>query len=90
MASSWIAPVAAGQNGLAVAAIAAVPGGDDAAGAFDQRNQRRDIPAVEAGLDDDVDKAQRQRREQIAVAADSGSCAPRLHPRRKRRLLVRP
>src|SRR5438067_12049378 len=40
------APVAAGQDRLAVAAVAAVPGGDDPARAFDDRNQGGDIPAA--------------------------------------------
>ena len=48
--------VAAGHNGFSLAAMAAVPGGHDAAGAFDQWDQRRNVPAVEVGLDDDVDE----------------------------------
>src|SRR5471032_2885890 len=66
------APIAAGQNGLAVAAIPAIPGRDDPARAIYQRNQGGDVPGLEARLDDNVHKAQRQRREQITVSAVAG------------------
>src|SRR4051812_34124202 len=72
--------VAASQNGFAVAAVRAIPGGDDAASPFHQRNQRSDIPAVEIGFDDDIDKTQRQAREQITIAAKAGHARGSPHP----------
>src|ERR1700761_6695651 len=73
--------VATGEDGFAVAAICTVPGRDDTACTFHQGNQRRDVPAVEASFNDDVDKTQRQRREQIAVAAIARHTRGRAHPR---------
>src|SRR5206468_3094106 len=67
--------VAAGENGFSIAAIAAGPAGDHAARAFDQGNQGGDIPGLKSRFDDQIDKSQGQRREQITIAAKTG------HPR---------
>src|ERR1700761_5618409 len=66
-------PGAPNQDGLAVAALPAVPGRDDTARAFHDRNQRGDVPAAEARLDDDVHKAHGQDGEEITVAAKTGN-----------------
>ena len=47
----------------------AFPIRDDAARAFDNRYDRRDVPALEIGLDDEIDKAHGDERIGVAIAA---------------------
>src|SRR5258708_27872287 len=54
---------------------AALPVGDDAAGALDHRHQRAVIVGLEPGLDDEVDEPARQLRVGIAI----GAAAAELH-----------
>ena len=51
------------------ALASAVPGGDDAAGAGDDRDQRQDVVGLELGLDHQIDVARRQHAIGVAVAA---------------------
>src|ERR1041385_1204194 len=70
------AGIAGPQNLAAVFAGTAPPIGDDASSALNDRIERRCIPALEARLHDEIDEAERQRDEQITVAAKAG------HPHR--------
>src|SRR5215510_14677789 len=74
------APVATGKDRLAIAAIISVPGCDDTARAFHHWNQRRDVPAIETSFDDDVDEAQRERGEEVAIAAIARHACRRSDP----------
>jgi len=50
-------PVAAGDDAATVDRVAAVPGGDDAAGSLDHRDQGDDVVGLQTGLDHHVDEA---------------------------------
>ena len=67
--------VARGEDAAAVARIAALPSGDDAAGPLDDRDQGNDVEGLEAGLDHEVDMAHRQQAVIVAIAAE----APQAH-----------
>ncbi len=56
---------------------AAVPGGDDAAGILDQRDQRADVDILERRLDHEVDMAGRQQAVAVAIEAVAGRAARR-------------
>src|SRR5579864_2654275 len=74
------ARVAGGKDLAARGATAALPVRDDAAGTFDDRNERRDIPAVKGRLDDEIGEAEGQRAEDVAVAAPARHLDRALHP----------
>ena len=69
---------------LAALRRAAIPAGDDAARAFDQRNQRRDIPGVEIRLRSRYRQNPAPAPRTDSSRRHSGSSAPRLRPARKR------
>ena len=54
-----------------LARVAALPGGDDAAGPLDDRNQRQDVERLQPGLDHEIDMADRQQAIIVAVAAEA-------------------
>src|SRR2546423_13220820 len=64
--------ITGGENPAAIGAGAALPVGDDAAGAFDNGDKSGYIPAMETRLDDQIDKTQRENAEDVAVAAEPG------------------
>src|SRR4051812_40537201 len=63
------AGVAGGDDTAAALSGLAVPGGDDAAGAGDDRNQGRDVIGLQLGLDHEVEMTGRQHAIGIAIAA---------------------
>ena len=60
-------PVAGSDDAPAVDGAAAVPGGDDAAGALDHRDQGDDVVGLETGLDHHVDEAAGDHAVGVAV-----------------------
>src|SRR5690242_16364919 len=71
--------IACGNDLTALGATAALPVGDDAARAFDDGNERGDIPAVKGRLDDEIGEAERERAEDVAVAAPARHLDGALH-----------
>ncbi len=63
------APVAGGDDGPAFRGVAAVPGGDDSARAFDDRDQGDYVVGVQRRLDHQVDMAGGQHAIGVAIAA---------------------
>src|SRR5271170_7941896 len=61
--------VAGGDDASALFPRIAGPGGDDAPGAGDDRNQGRDVMGLELGLDDEIDEAGGEHAIGVAVAA---------------------
>ncbi len=59
--------IAGGDDAAAVGGAAAGPGGDDAAGALDHRDQGDDVVGLEPALDHDVDEAARDHAVGVAV-----------------------
>ncbi len=59
--------ITAGDDTAAVDGAAAVPVGDDAAGALDHRDQRDDVVGLQPGLDDHVDEAAGDHAVGVAV-----------------------
>ena len=57
--------------------VAALPGGDDAPGTLDDRDQWQDVVSLQARLDDEVDLAEREQAVIVAIAAE----APETHRR---------
>src|ERR1051326_1241433 len=49
-----------------------LPVSDDSAGALNDRNERRYIPSMKTRLDDQIDEAERQHPEDVAVASEAG------------------
>src|SRR6476469_7388843 len=63
------AGVAGGEDAAALARVAALPGRDDAAGAFYDRDQRQNVEILEPGLDDEIDLAKGEQARIVAIAA---------------------
>src|SRR5487761_1557886 len=63
------APVARRDDAAAAMRPAVVPGGDDAARAFDDRNEREHIVWLEFGLDEKIDMAGGEHAIGVAIAA---------------------
>ena len=61
--------VAGGDDAAAVMRPAVFPGGHDAAGAFDDRDQRQHVVRLKLGLDDEIDMAGGEHAIGIAIAA---------------------
>lgn len=59
--------IAGGDDAAAVDGAAAVPGGDDAAGPLDHRDQGDDVVGLQPGLDHHVDEAARDHAVGVAV-----------------------
>src|SRR5689334_6460841 len=76
--------VAGGEDLAALRAGAALPVGDDAARALDDRDQRGDIPAMEGRLDDHVAEAERHQAEDVAIAAPARQTRLLLHAAKRR------
>src|SRR5215471_17249639 len=64
--------IAGRQNLAAVCAGTALPVGDNAARAFNDRNEGRHVPSVETRFDNQIDKAEGQSAKDIAVASEAG------------------
>ena len=65
------APVAGGDDASAAARILTLPGGDDAASPLDDWHERDDVVRLQAGLDHEVDLAERKQTVIIAIAAET-------------------
>jgi len=59
--------IAGGDDPATVDGAAAVPGGDDTAGALDHRDQRDDVVGLQPGLDHHVDEPRRDHAVGVAV-----------------------
>ena len=63
------AAVAGGNDASAVVRAAVFPCGHDAAGAFDDGNERQHVVRLELGLDDEIDVSGREHAIGVAIAA---------------------
>ena len=61
--------IARRDDGPAIGDFAALPIGDDSAGAFNDRNECGNIPSLQFGLDHQIDKTHRDERVGVAIAA---------------------
>lgn len=68
--------IAGGDDPAAVDGAAAGPGGDDAAGALDHRDQRDDVVGLEPGLDHHVDETGRDHAVGVAIDPVAGQPNP--------------
>src|SRR5512135_2182776 len=71
--------IAGGKNLAALRARATLPVADSAARTFDDRNERGDIPAMERRLDNEIRETERERAEDVAVAAPARHLDGALH-----------
>ena len=75
------ARIACGQNIAARAPRPALPIGQNTACAFNNGNQRRNVPMGEARFHDQIDKAHGQQRVGVTIAAITRQTADVFHPR---------
>src|SRR6202158_3408801 len=62
------ADIDSGNHVAAAPYAIAVPIGDDTAGAFDDGNDRGDVPALELGFDHEIDESESDKRIGVAIA----------------------